>query len=198
MAELKDLALRVARALNQTEIRYVIVGGFAVIARGMPRTTMDVDLIVEDDAEKIALLFAELKGLNFDIMARQTQNALLEGTNISVFDELSPLRIDLKIARKDEDRMALDYASWEDFEGEQIRVASPELILFGKVLYLGDISDIPDSEFLEYGDIKDFLAVFQNAASINLTWLREKVAEAGLTETLNRLVAAAENFDDTE
>jgi hypothetical protein len=39
------------RELNQRGARYVVIGGFAIIAAGFPRMTADVDLIVAADAE---------------------------------------------------------------------------------------------------------------------------------------------------
>jgi len=41
--QLDDL-VRLARALNADEGRYVLIGGFAVIAHGGGRTTKDIDL----------------------------------------------------------------------------------------------------------------------------------------------------------
>ncbi|HMF31643.1 MAG TPA: hypothetical protein VKK79_09525 [Candidatus Lokiarchaeia archaeon] len=191
MAELRNLVLRVAQCLKSAQIEYVIVGGFAAIARGMPRTTMDLDVIIENDPEKILQLFTALKERNFDIIDYQAQSAMLAGSNISIFDDLSPLRVDLKVAVKKIDRIALKHAKSESYEGIQINIASPELILFGKVLYLGDIGDIPDDELLEYGDVRDFFAVVQQAAELNLDWIRKRVAEQGLAETFERLYRVA-------
>ena len=42
--QLDDL-IRLARALNAHKVRYVLIGGFAVIAHGGGRTTKDIDLI---------------------------------------------------------------------------------------------------------------------------------------------------------
>lgn len=42
--QLDDLA-RLGRALNAHQARYVLIGGFAVIAHGGARTTKDVDLM---------------------------------------------------------------------------------------------------------------------------------------------------------
>jgi len=45
---LDDLA-RVCAALNARGARYVLIGGFAVIAHGAVRTTKDIDLLVDPD-----------------------------------------------------------------------------------------------------------------------------------------------------
>ena len=173
MAEYRELLKRVAQALEAAELSYVIVGGFAINIRSRPRTTMDLDLIIEDDPFKISMLLEVLKNLHFDVMESQTQSALAEGTNASIFDESSPLRIDLKVARKPDDLLALDNGQWEDTEGLRLRIASAELILFGKVVYLGNIRDIPDSELLEYNDVRDFVNLYQHTKNVDIDMVRE-------------------------
>jgi predicted nucleotidyltransferase len=53
--EPRDLA-RIARALNDAGARYVLIGGFAVIAHGGDRFTKDIDLLVDDSPENVARL----------------------------------------------------------------------------------------------------------------------------------------------
>ena len=51
--QLDDLA-RLARALNAHQVRYVLIGGFAVIAHGGARTTKDIDLLIDASPENVA------------------------------------------------------------------------------------------------------------------------------------------------
>ncbi len=39
--------VRICRALNAAGARYILIGGFAVIAHGGGRTTKDIDLLVD-------------------------------------------------------------------------------------------------------------------------------------------------------
>jgi predicted nucleotidyltransferase len=48
------------KALNQADVRYLIVGGVAVNAHGYGRSTYDVDLVLSMDPENIALAFSVL------------------------------------------------------------------------------------------------------------------------------------------
>ena len=48
-----DLA-RICGALNAAGARYVLIGGFAVIAHGAGRTTQDVDLLIDDAPDNVA------------------------------------------------------------------------------------------------------------------------------------------------
>jgi len=51
------------RELNRRGAKYVVVGGFAIIASGFPRLTTDLDLLVAADAENEAKVFAALATL---------------------------------------------------------------------------------------------------------------------------------------
>jgi len=51
--QIEDLA-RICRSLNEAGARYILIGGFAVIARGGARTTKDIDLLVDSSPDNIA------------------------------------------------------------------------------------------------------------------------------------------------
>ena len=51
---------RICRALNESGAKYVLIGGFALIAHGGLRTTKDVDLLIDDAPENVARVRAAL------------------------------------------------------------------------------------------------------------------------------------------
>ena len=48
--------VRICRALNQAQARYILIGGFAVIAHGAGRFTKAIDLLVDDSPENVGRL----------------------------------------------------------------------------------------------------------------------------------------------
>ena len=94
--DVQDLACRppveadvvsLCRALNERGARYVVVGGFAIIAAGLPRLTADVDLIVAVDADNEAKVFSALATLP-DNAVRELHPGELQRYNvIRVADE---------------------------------------------------------------------------------------------------------------
>ena len=71
-------------ALNEADVKYVLVGGYSVIYYGFPRTTGDLDIFVEVNAEnytKIEKAFGEFGLSVFDM----TQDNFLNNKNINVF-----------------------------------------------------------------------------------------------------------------
>ena len=60
--EVDDL-VRLCRSLNESGARYVLIGGFAVIAHGGARTTRDIDFLVDDSPENVARVKSALRVL---------------------------------------------------------------------------------------------------------------------------------------
>ena len=59
--ELQKEIVRVCKALNSEGVKYVVVGGCAVILHGYYRTTHDIDLLVDSSIENIRRLKKALK-----------------------------------------------------------------------------------------------------------------------------------------
>jgi class 3 adenylate cyclase len=53
--ELEDL-VAICRSLNKEGVRYLLIGGFAVILHGLVRTTKDIDFLVDPSEENIRRL----------------------------------------------------------------------------------------------------------------------------------------------
>ena len=114
------------RELNQRGARYVVVGGFAIIAAGYPRFTGDIDLIVAADAENEAKVFSALSTLP-DNAVRELQPGELQLYNvIRVGDEIL---VDLMRSAG-----GIDYAEAakdvvvREVDGVPIPFASPRLL----------------------------------------------------------------------
>ena len=190
MAEIKNILSRLEKIFKTTKLKYVIVGSIAVIHYGYVRATQDIDIIVEDDPSKFPQFLELLRSNNFDVMEEQFGLAYQENTNISIFDNNSFLRLDIKVADKQRELDVLKNAIKEKILGQELSIASLEYVLIGKIIYIGKIDDIPDSELLEYQDIIDFLTVFHsNREKVDLTLISSKIKEIGLDSTLNRLLA---------
>ena len=80
--------VNLCRELNGRRAKYVVIGGFAIIAAGLPRVTTDVDLMVAADRENEAKVFAALSTLP-DNAVRELQPGELQQYNvIRVGDEI--------------------------------------------------------------------------------------------------------------
>ncbi len=188
MAEIENILSRLEIIFKTTKLKYVIVEGIAVIHYGHVRATQDIDIIIEDNDSKISQFIGLLKTYEFDVLDDQFKLAYQEKTNLSIFDKKSFLRLDLKVANKKLEHEVLNHAKKEKILGKDLCIAPLEYVLIGKLLYMGLIDDIPNSELLEYQDIVDFLTLFHaNKETIDLAFLNNKAKQIGLKTTLDRL-----------
>src|SRR5205823_478128 len=82
-----DLA-KVCRRLNELGARYVVIGGFAIILAGLPRTTGDVDLLIATDLENEALVYKALEILPDKAVLQLKPGEVSEYGVVRVADEI--------------------------------------------------------------------------------------------------------------
>lgn len=141
--EPEDL-IRICRALNEAGARYVLIGGFAVVAHGASRFTKDIDILVDDTPENIARVKQGLSILTDNAAAEVADTDVRDHTVVRVVDEVI---IDL-LGRA----CGLTYAEvaadmeWHDLGGARVPVASPSALLRTKNTYRPQ--DVIDRAFL--------------------------------------------------
>jgi hypothetical protein len=85
--EPEDL-VRLCRALNEAGARYVLIGGFAVIAHGAARFTKDIDLLVDDSPDNIARVKTALGVLADNAAADVQETDVRDHVVVRVVDEI--------------------------------------------------------------------------------------------------------------
>ena len=83
----------VLKSFNAHEVRYLIVGGYAVAYHGYPRTTGDIDLWIERTEENAQRTVEALRDFGFDVPALQP--ALLMKVDQIVRMGYPPLRVEI-------------------------------------------------------------------------------------------------------
>ncbi|MBI5385120.1 MAG: nucleotidyltransferase [Verrucomicrobia bacterium] len=135
------------RQLNQRGARYVVVGGFAVIAAGLPRMTGDIDLVVAADRENEAKVFSALATLPDNAVRELQPGELQQYTVIRVADEIL---VDLmRSAGGIEYEEAAKDVVVREVEGVPIPFASPRLLWRMKSVTRRE-KDAADLVFLRY------------------------------------------------
>jgi hypothetical protein len=114
------------RELNLRGAKYVVVGGFAIIAAGLPRMTTDVDLMVAVDAENEAKVYSALSTLPDNAVRELQPGELQQYTVIRVGDEIV---VDLmRSAGGIEYAEAAQDVVVRELDGVPIPFASPRLL----------------------------------------------------------------------
>jgi hypothetical protein len=123
--EREDL-VALCRELNERGARYVVVGGFAIIVAGLPRTTGDVDLVIDASLENEAKVFAALATLPDGCVRELEPGDVARYVVVRVADEIL---VDLMASAS-----GIDYAEASqsvvirEVDGVAIPFASPELL----------------------------------------------------------------------
>ena len=66
-------------ALNRTRVRDLLVGGYASVVHGVPRTTLDVDLALDPDARNVEPALRGLRGIGLLAEAERVDEILAKG-----------------------------------------------------------------------------------------------------------------------
>jgi hypothetical protein len=141
--QLDDLA-RLGRALNAHQVRYVLIGGFAVIAHGGARTTKDVDLLIDPSPENVARIRDALQILEDNAVREVADGDVARYSVVRVADEIV---VDLMAVA-----CGVDYAEASRdavtlvFGGVEMPVASPRTLIRTKNTVRP--SDAADRQFL--------------------------------------------------
>jgi hypothetical protein len=139
--------IRLLRAFAKVDVRYLLVGAFAVEYHGQPRTTRHMDLWLDDSAENLERVYRALTDFGAPPIAIDHLNAAppLEVVWIGV----PPNRIDLAKGLR-----GLEFAdAWErraetDLDGIRVHVIGRQDLIAAK-RDGGRAKDLADAEALE-------------------------------------------------
>ncbi len=144
--ETLDLA-RICRALNAVGARYILIGGFAVIAHGLGRPTKDIDLLIDDSPANVARVKEGLAVLEDNAAAEIDPGDVQRYTVVRVADEvlvdLMGRACGVTLAEAEQDAEIIE------IEGVPIPVASKRTLIRTKhTLRPSDHSDVAYLEAL--------------------------------------------------
>ena len=152
-------------ALNAARVRYLVVGGLAVVAHGYLRYTADVDLVLDPDPESLKRAIAALAGLGYRPRAPVPFETFADPVNraswrrdkgMLVFSIHSPDHAATEIDLFLDSPFDFDQAYSEAFSGEVAPgavatfVSRPRLIAMKRAV--GRPQDLSDVQKLEAGE----------------------------------------------
>ena len=142
--ELEDL-LALCKALNAEGVRYVLIGGFAVILHGFVRATKDIDLLIDASVENVQRLKRAMAILPDNAIAAIADDEIEKYQVVRIADEIV---VDLL-----KEACGVDYArassggiEIKTVEGVPIPVGRKELLIETKQTVRP--SDAADVQFL--------------------------------------------------
>lgn len=132
--DLVSLLKIVINRLEKGEITYMLTGGVAVSYWGFPRTTHDIDIVIEakkEDKEKIVNLFKK----DFYISPEATEDAIKTRFTFNAIHHKSGLKIDFWLIKKDSfGETEFKRKLKKKMFGQEIFIISPEDLILTKLL----------------------------------------------------------------
>ncbi len=136
-------------SLENNEVRYLVIGGIAAVIYGVPRATLDLDILIEATAENAARLLKSFEEAGLGTVSLTTAKDLLDH-EIVVFEDW--VRIDVQTRTPG---IQFDQA-WKnremmEYQGQKFYVASRKDLIASKRASGRDV-DLEDVRLLELDD----------------------------------------------
>jgi hypothetical protein len=178
--EQQELLQHTIAILDALQIPYMVTGSFAVNFYGIPRTTHDIDLVVQirvADVPRLARAFPA----DFYADAEMMRQAIEQQFMFNVIDPASGLKIDFWILKNDA------------YDMERFRRRRAYTV-FGQTLWMPSPEDVILSKLLWYKEaqtdkhLNDARSVWAiQKESLDLTYLRMWAAKLGVQHWLEKL-----------
>lgn len=124
-----DLAAMLAMHLNELGIRYMIGGSVAAVYHGEPRTTVDLDLVIEADVPQVRALAKRIAS-EFYVDEEDAVDAVKHGGSFNVVHFATATKVDLFIAER---REPLDRRLTIEANGVTLSIYTAEDIVVQKL-----------------------------------------------------------------
>ena len=184
-----QVALAVARALDECGVRYVVGGSVASSLSGEPRSTLDVDLVVAMRAGDVEPLVAAL-GDDFHADAEAVHRAVRRRSSVNVFHHATSTKVDLFVlggSPLDEQAMSRRVRVQVAADPDRfLYVYTPEDILLQKLRWYrlgGEVSD------RQWRDVLGIIAVQDRA--LDDAYLQSGAVLLAVTDLLDRALQEA-------
>ena len=135
---IKNLLKRITRLLEDNDFTYMVSGSHALNWYVNPRTTMDIDIVIElnlSNVEQFINLFQEGFYINIDSIKKETKSQGI----FNIIDLKSGFRIDF-IVKKDTNYRTTEFTRkkrvrYDDFE---LWIVAPEDLIISKISWIQD------------------------------------------------------------
>lgn len=143
--EFERILAALARALDQRELPYLVIGGQAVLVHGEPRLTRDIDVTLGVDPDRTEDALGVCAELGLAPLPEGDVAAFVRRTFVlPAVHEPSGVRVDMIFSTTPYERQAITRAVRLDVGGAMVAFASVEDLLLHK-LFAGRPRDLEDA-----------------------------------------------------
>jgi hypothetical protein len=176
----QELAIDAIRRLNRARIEYLLTGSMASNYWGIPRTTHDLDFVVQLPVQSIPSLLHEFRD-DFYLDEPAVRAALAPPYQFNAIDRRSALKIDFWMLRSDPFEISMfERRLRVSFLGERTRIATAEDVILHKLYW----DSLTPSE-RQISDAAGVVAV--QSDSLDRAYLQQWAGQLRVSEKLNKL-----------
>ncbi len=187
---LEDALARLLNVLDVAHVPFMLTGSLASTAHGVPRATMDLDVVIDPPAVSADVLLATLADAGWIVDGGETaaRQALAARSHFVIVDEVTAWKVDL-VVRRDRPFSVSEFARREllDVLGVRAWVASAEDTIVAKLEHAMRAGDAT-RRAQQRRDIAGVIS--SRGAELDRTYLEHWVAELGLEHEWHQAASA--------
>jgi hypothetical protein len=182
-----EVTLAVTSVLERLEVEYVVGGSLATSLHGIPRATLDVDVVADLRMAHLDPFVAALKA-SFFVDADMVRDAIRRRSTFNILHLATMFKVDVFVIGADE------LLSIELSRKRRVRVleepqadlfvASPEDMVLQKLMWYRDGGGVSDRQ---WGDVRGVIKT--QGDRLDLAYLQLWAGRKGITELLERALA---------
>ncbi|MBM3157486.1 MAG: nucleotidyl transferase AbiEii/AbiGii toxin family protein [Chloroflexi bacterium] len=177
----QKLLEKIALALEERSIAYMLIGGQALLLYGEPRLTKDIDITLGIGPERLNLILGTVKDLRFDVLVEKPEKFVPKTLVLPCLEPRSGIRVDFIFSYSPYEQKAIKRASHVKIGRANVRFASVEDLIIHKV-----IAGRPR-------DLEDVRGVLIKNPAVDVTYIRrwlkqfEKTTSEQLVKRFNEI-----------
>ncbi len=167
----QELLEKLALALEQRGLAYMLIGGQAVLLYGEPRLTRDIDLTLDAGPEKLPEVLEMITDLGWTVLVETPEVFVRETMVLPCEDPQTGIRVDFIFSFSPYERQAMERVRRVPIGTAQVRFASVEDLVIHKV-----IAGRPR-------DLEDIKAVLIKNPGVDVSYIRHWLEQFEATQT---------------
>jgi hypothetical protein len=178
----QDLLIHTVRILDQAGIEYMITGSIVTSLQGEPRSTHDIDVVVQISASDIPRLLAAFPEPKYYVAEEAIREAILVGGTFNVIDTEEGDKVDFWMLHEEPfDRSRFNRKYREKLFGVEMSVSSPEDTILAKLRW-ARLSGLGERH------VRDVLGVYEvQRPDLDESYLDEWAKQLGVADLLSQV-----------
>lgn len=185
----EELLKSITEVLAELKIPYAITGGFAASVWGNPRSTADIDIIIELMEKNVGPLTKKVSSLdkNFYVDEDMARDAVIHKSEFNFIDPDCGLKVDFFVMDNTSyNKLKIKRAILRDLYGAKALFVSPEDLILSKLIW--------SKETYSQKQFEDIKTVLRNKEiKLDYNYINKWAEKHGTIEILNKLIEENKN-----